>query len=87
MIAGLASAALLACTPPAAASNEFYLAQDASTGKCRIIDRPPATTASTLLSNGRVYHVRDDAEQALRSLDLCSSANTDSAANTPRRAR
>jgi len=63
----------------AEASNEFYIAQDASTKQCTIVEVPPNTTELVLVEKGLVYFQRGEAERVMASLTLCTLLSSRSA--------
>jgi hypothetical protein len=68
-----ALALLLISWTATAAAGEYYIAQDARTRQCTIVESPPTTTEVVLLESGRVFVNRDEAQKVAGSLSSCSS--------------
>ncbi len=69
MIAGVAVAAFAA---PALAATEFYVAKDAATQKCAVLDTKPDEKAA--MAVGTVsYTTKEDAEAAMKTAPECKA--------------
>lgn len=67
-IAGLALPAL------AQTSTSYYVVQDVKTKHCRIVDQRPTTQEWTMVGgDGVVYHTRTEAEDAMKTVKVCTS--------------
>lgn len=67
-IAGLALPAL------AQTSTSYYVVQDTKTKHCRIVDQRPTTQEWTMVGgDGVVYHTRTEAEDAMKTVKVCTS--------------
>lgn len=69
----LLSTAVVAFTVTSAfaQTTEFYVVRDATTKKCTIVDKKPATTTTTIVDNG-TFKTRTEAETGMRSIKVCS---------------
>jgi hypothetical protein len=65
ILAGVGLAALLA-TPALA---DFYIIQDPSTKRCRIVEERPAPNVGVVIGNA--FGVRVEAENHLRTVEVC----------------
>jgi hypothetical protein len=77
----LVALGLVAIATPATAA-EFYIVRDATTKHCTIVDQKPATTTTTVVGDGAVYHTRTEAETAMKSVKVCSDGTTGSTSTT-----
>jgi len=69
MIAGFAVAAAAQVAPPG-----WYIVQDAKTKHCQIVDQRPVTKEMTVVGgDGVVYHTRVEAENAMKTVKVCTS--------------
>ena len=70
------AALMLAATSlPAFAADEFYVVQDVKTKKCTIVDKKPAAAEATLVGpDGTVYKTHTEAENAMKTVKVCSSS-------------
>ncbi len=69
MIAGVAVAAL---TLPALAATEFYVAKDAATQKCAVMDTKPDEKAA--MAVGTIsYATKEDADAAMKAALECKA--------------
>ena len=68
----LAATLVVAFAAPAFAADEFYVVRDASTKKCTIVDKKPTTTTTTVVSDGKVYKTRTEAESGMKTVKVCT---------------
>ena len=67
-------AMLVAFAAPALAADEFYVVQDVKTKKCTIVDKKPTTmTETTILSDGKVFKTRTEAETGMKAVKVCTT--------------
>ena len=69
LIAGAvaAFAATTAFAQTATVSTEYYVVRDATTKKCTIVDKKPATTTEmTIVGDGKVFKTRTEAETGMK---------------------
>jgi len=72
MIAALALPAIGAFAQGAAS---YYIVQDVKTKKCTIVDKKPVATEATVLGpEGTVYKTRTEAETAMKTIKVCTTA-------------
>jgi len=70
----LAGAAFIASALPAAADTDYYVVQDVKTKHCQIVDQRPASRDMTVVGgDGVVYHTRVEAENAMKTVKVCST--------------
>jgi NAD(P)H-dependent flavin oxidoreductase YrpB (nitropropane dioxygenase family) len=72
----LISAAAMAIMTGAAyaqTATEFYVVQDASTKKCTIVDKKPATTTTVIVGDGKVFKTRTEAETGMKTMKVCTN--------------
>jgi hypothetical protein len=75
----LAGAFLIGLALPAVAqttttTTSYYVVQDVKTKRCTIMDKKPATTEYTTVDNdGVVYKTRVEAENAMKSVKVCTT--------------
>jgi hypothetical protein len=73
----LAGALVVGLALPAAAqttTTSYYVAQDVKTKKCTIMDKKPAATEYTTVgSDGVVYKTRVEAENAMKTVKVCTT--------------
>jgi len=50
---------------------EFYIARDATTKKCTVVDTKPTTTTTTVVGDG-VYKTKMEAESAVKTVKVCT---------------
>jgi hypothetical protein len=60
----------------AASASEFYVVQATDTLQCILVKIPPATTANTLLANGRVFFDEKEARAVMLELPSIRCADT-----------
>src|SRR5258705_6996129 len=70
----LASAALLALISPALA--DYYIIQEPTTKRCRIVEERPAPGVGVVI--GDVFGVRVEAENRMRTVEVCREGTTGS---------
>jgi hypothetical protein len=69
-----AAAIITAFSAPAFAANSYYVVQDSTTKKCRVVHEKPTTTTSVVVSpTGKVYTTEDEAEAAMKTITVCES--------------
>jgi len=69
----LAGAMLAGFVLPALADTTYYIVQDTSTKKCRIVDQKPVTREVTVVGgDGVVYHTRNEEETAMKTVKVCT---------------
>lgn len=70
----LAGAALVGFVLPAAAQSDFWVVQDTHSHHCRIVDQRPEVKDMTVVGgDGVVYHTRIEAENAMKTVKVCTS--------------
>jgi hypothetical protein len=74
----LALAATLTC----AAAAEFYVVQDTATKRCQIVEQRPTSITVVVVGDARVYASRGDAENAMKTVEVCKSGDTGAAGPT-----
>ncbi len=70
----LAGALILSFAAPAFAADEFYVVRDATTKKCTVVNEKPTTSTVTVVGDGTVYKSRTEAEGAVKTTKVCTSA-------------
>jgi hypothetical protein len=69
----LAGALLAGFVLPALADSSYYIVQDTSTKKCRIVDQKPVTREVTVVGgDGVVYKTKTEAETAMKTVKVCT---------------
>jgi hypothetical protein len=59
---------------PALAQTSYYIVQDTKTKHCQIVDQKPVSREVTVVGgDGVVYHTRDEATTALKTVKVCTS--------------
>ena len=71
LIAGAAVAAMFAT----AALSDFYVIQEPTTKRCRIVEERPAPALGVIIGD-RGFGVRVDAENHMRTVEVCRNATT-----------
>ena len=70
----LAGAALVGFVLPAAAQTDYWVVQDMHSKHCQIVDQRPVSKDMTIVGgDGVVYHTRVEAENAMKTVKVCSS--------------
>lgn len=70
----LAGAFVAGLALPVLAQTSYYVVQDTKTKHCRIVDQKPVSREMTIVGgDGVVYHTRDEAETAMRTVKVCTS--------------
>ena len=70
----LAGALLAGFVLPALADTSYYIVQDTSTKKCRIVDQKPITREVTVVGgDGVVYKTKTEAETAMKTVKVCTT--------------
>jgi hypothetical protein len=80
LLAGIVVVA--AFTTPALA--DFWIVQDSSTKQCNIVEQRPTTTTTTIVGN-REYKTRVEAENQMRTVEMCKDTTTGAPARVPAR--
>ena len=71
----LAATSLVAFITPALAADEFYVVQDVKTKKCTIVDKKPVASEATVVGpDGVVYKTRTEAENAMKTVKVCTTS-------------
>jgi hypothetical protein len=70
----IAVAAVAAFATPALA--EFYIVQDTTTKRCRIVEQIPTPRTTVVVGDGTVYSTRQEAEGALKTVKVCESGGS-----------
>ena len=53
---------------------EFYIVQDSTTKKCRIVEQKPADTKTvTVVGDGKVFTTRSEAETSMKTVKVCTN--------------
>ena len=53
----------------------YYIVQDVKTKKCTIMDKKPAATEATVVGpDGVVYKTRTEAENAMKTVKVCTTS-------------
>jgi hypothetical protein len=75
-IVSTAIAASLALPSAAAfAQDAYYIVQDVKTKKCTVVDKKPVATEATVVGpDGVVYKTRTEAENAMKTVKVCTSS-------------
>ena len=71
----IVAATLAAFVTPTLAA-EFYIVQDTSTKRCRIVEQRPTTQTMVVVGDGKVYTTRDQAEGAMKTVKVCESGGS-----------
>ena len=71
LIAALAVGFASSALAQTAVVSEYYVVRDASTKKCTIVDKKPATTTTTIVDNG-VFKTRSEAETGMKTIKVCT---------------
>jgi hypothetical protein len=82
LLAGAAVATLFATT----ATADFYVIQEPTTKRCRIVEERPAPGIGVIIGD-RGFGVRLDAENHMRTVEVCRSATTGSGVTIEERER
>lgn len=70
----LAGAFIAGLALPALAQTTYYIVQDAKTKHCEIVDQKPVSREMTVVGgDGVVYHTRDEATTAMKTVKVCTS--------------
>ena len=62
--------AMVTLSIPAFAADEFYVAKDAATKKCMVVDKKPDGTAAMMVGKD-MYKSKADAEAAMKTAAEC----------------
>jgi hypothetical protein len=52
-------------------ASEYYVVRDASTKKCTVVDKKPATTTTTVVDNG-TFKTKTEAETGMKTMKVCT---------------
>jgi hypothetical protein len=56
-------------------ATSYYIVQDVKTKKCTIVDKKPAASEATLVGpDGVVYKTRTEAENAMKTVKVCTTS-------------
>jgi hypothetical protein len=67
----VAALALVVATPAFAA--EYFVVQNATSKKCSVASKKPASDKLTLVGDGSAYKSKKDARAALKAADACKA--------------
>ena len=76
----ISTAVIAALTLPALGAlaqgaTAYYIVQDVKTKKCAIVDKKPVATEATVVGpEGTVYKTRTEAETAMKTIKVCTTA-------------
>ena len=70
----IVAAALAAIVTPALAA-EFFIVQDTTTKRCRIVEQRPTTSTVIILGEGRVFATRTEAETGMKTVKVCEESS------------
>ena len=63
---------------------DFWIVQDTSSKRCSIVEQKPTTTTMTVVGgDGSVYKSRTEAENHMKTVQVCQSTTTGSGGNAP----
>ena len=71
----IAAAALGAFVTPSLAAD-FYIVQDTSTKRCRIVEQKPTTRTTVVVGGDKVYTTHEQAEGAMKTVKVCESGGS-----------
>jgi hypothetical protein len=77
-----ATVVIAAFTSPALA--DFWIVQDSSTKGCNIVEQRPTATTTTIVGN-REYKTRVEAENQMKTVEVCRETTTGGPARVPAR--
>jgi hypothetical protein len=69
------AATLVAFVTPSLAAD-FYIVQDTTTKRCRIVEQKPTTRTTVIVGGDRVYTTREQAEGAMKTVKVCESGGS-----------
>ena len=72
----------LTATLTAAAAAEFYVVQDTATKRCQIVEQRPTSITMVVVGNAPAYGSRGDAENAMKTVEVCKTGDTGAAGPT-----
>jgi hypothetical protein len=56
-------------------ATSYYIVQDLKTKKCTVVDKKPVATEATVVGpDGAVYKTKAEAETAMKTVKVCTSA-------------
>jgi hypothetical protein len=76
----ISTAVIAALTLPALGAlaqgaTAYYIVQDVKTKRCAIVDKKPVATEATVVGpEGTVYKTRTEAETAMKTIKVCTTA-------------
>ena len=74
-VAAVAAALALPLGAFAQGVTSYYIVQDVKTMKCTVVDKKPVATEATVVgSDGVVYKTKAEAETAMKTVKVCTSA-------------
>jgi hypothetical protein len=77
-----ATVVIAAFTTPALA--DFWIVQDSSTKRCQIVEQRPTTT-TTIVGGDRAFTTRVEAENQMKTVEVCRETTTGGPARAPSR--
>jgi hypothetical protein len=72
----------LAASASAAAAAEYYVVQDTATKRCQVVEQKPTSIATVIVGEGKVYASRTEADNAMKSVEVCRSGDTGTSGQT-----
>jgi hypothetical protein len=73
--AAVAAALALPVGAFAQGATSYYIIQDVKTKKCTVVDKKPVATEATVVGpDGVVYKTKTEAETAMKTVKVCTSA-------------
>jgi hypothetical protein len=78
-----ATIVIAALTTPALA--DFWIVQDSSTKRCNIVEQRPTTTTTTMIVGNKEYKTRIEAENQMKTVEVCRETTTGGPARAPAR--
>ena len=72
----LIAAAMVAAFVTPSLAAEFYIVQDTSTKRCRIVEQKPTTRTTVVVGGDRVYTTHEQAEGAMKTVKVCESGGS-----------
>jgi hypothetical protein len=78
-----ATVAIAAFATPALA--DFWIVQDSSTKRCRIVEQRPTTTTTTIVGGDTIFKTRVEAENQMKTVEICKETTTGGPARAPAR--
>lgn len=72
----------LAAPLTAASAAEFYVVQDTATKRCQVVEQKPSSITAVIVGEGKVYANRIEADNAMKSVEVCRSGDTGAGGQT-----